>query len=108
MDILSSIYLHAVAVSALATVALLQILKLRLFPPTFANKYPVPTLIVLSVAAAIWTVLRSSVAPKTWTDWVVLTGTIGVVAALTYRTTIANWAELREIESKPLAATARR
>lgn len=98
MDILSSIYLHAVAVSALATVALLQILKLKLFPPTWANKYPVPSLIVLSIAAAVWTVVRSSVAPKTWTDWVVLTATIGVVAAITYRATIANWSELRSLE----------
>lgn len=98
MDIISSVFAHAVAVSALAVVALHQILKLKIVPSTFANRYPVPTLIVLSVIASVMAVWKTAVTPHTWTDWLVLVATIAVAAALTYRTTIANWAELRSLE----------
>lgn len=98
MDIISTVFAHAVALSALAVVALQEILKLKLVPLKWANKYPVPTLIVLSILASLVTVWQTTVSPASWTDWLILVGTIAVTAAFTYRTTIANWAELREME----------
>lgn len=98
MDILTNLFVHAVALSALAVVAIQQILKLNLVPLAFANKYPVPTLIILSVVASIVTVVTTPLVIQSWTDWLVLASTIAVTAALTYRTTLKNWAELRALE----------
>lgn len=98
MDIISNIFLHAVALSALAVVALHQILKLKIVPLSFANKYPVPSLIVLSIGASLVATWKTAVQPHSWTDWLVLVATIAVSAALTYRTTIQSWAQLRAME----------
>lgn len=100
MDIFTNLFAHAVALSALAIVAIQQILKLNLVPLAFANKYPVPTLILLSVGASIVTVLTTPINPHSWTDWLVLGGTIAVTAALTYRTTLKNWTQLRALEGE--------
>lgn len=98
MDIVSSVYAHAVAVSALSVVAVQELLKLRFIPVSFANKYPVPTNILLSVGASIVATLTNAVNPATWQDWIVLASTITVASALTYRATLHNWTELRSVE----------
>jgi len=98
MDILSSVYAHAVVLSALAVVALHQILKLNLVPLSFANRYPVPTLLVLSVLASIAVDLKGLIVPHSWTDWIILAATIAVTAGLSYRATLHDWIQLRDTE----------
>jgi hypothetical protein len=100
MDIFTTYFAHALVLSALAVVGVQQILKLKLIPIAFANRYPVPTLILLSIATSIIAVWRTALAPHAWTDWVVLVALVAVTAALTYRTTIANWSQLRAMEGE--------
>ncbi len=92
---------HITALAALAVVAIQQILKLRFVPVSFANRYPVPTLILLSVLASIFVVWTNKLAtPVAWTDWIALVATVAVVAAVTYNMTLRNWKELREVEGE--------
>jgi archaellum biogenesis protein FlaJ (TadC family) len=98
---------HAVAIAALAVVAVQQILKTIPFSLTdLVNTYPVPSLIILSIIAAIVTDFETQgdVRPHGWTNWITFVATIAVVAAIVYRTTIANWTQLRNLEStaKPM------
>lgn len=99
MDILSSVFTHAVALSALAVVAVEQTLKLKLVPVTFANRYPVPTLIVLSLIAAIIVDLQGTLQPQSVLDWVLLVVTTAVTAAITYNSTLRYWDDLRAMET---------
>lgn len=97
MDV--SFFTHAAALSALAVVGVHQILKLKFIPVGFANKYPVPTNILLSVIASIVAVWQGNAPhPVSWSDWVLLAGTVSVVAALTFNQLLRNWTELRETE----------
>lgn len=89
---------QATLLAALAVVGVQQFLKLRIIPLGFANKYPVPTLIVLAVIAAAIVVLQQGVVITAWTDWLILVASIAVIAALTYRTTLRDWQELRSLE----------
>jgi hypothetical protein len=98
MDIITNTFTHAVALSALAVVALHEILKLKFVPWGFVNKYPVLALILLSIGASAVVAWRTAVQPQTFADWVVLVATTAVTAALTYITTIKNWAQLRAME----------
>ncbi len=96
---MEDIITQATLVSALAVTGLLQLLKLKIIPTRFANDYPVPSLIVLSAGASVIASMVDAVNPTTWTDWLVLGAVIAVSSALTYRTTLQNWSELRELES---------
>lgn len=98
MDIFTTLFAHAVVFSALAVVVIQQVLKLKLIPLQFANKYPVPTVILLSIGASVVVVLKTAVQPHSWVDWAILIGTITVTAAITYNTTLRNWSELRSLE----------
>ena len=89
---------HVTVIAGLAVMAVQQILKLKFVPNQFANKYPVPTLIILSIGAAIVTVWTTSVQPRAWTDWIVFVTTIALVAAFTYNHTLKNWSDLRAME----------
>lgn len=89
---------HVGVLAGLAVLVLEQILKLKAVPVKVANKYPVPTLIVLSVLASAFVVWQDMVVANSWTDWVLLVSTVGVVAAVVYNHTIKNWSELREME----------
>lgn len=92
-------FTHATALAALAVVVLQQILKFKFVPVNFANKYPVPTNILLSIGAALYVVWQSDVpTPHVWTSWVQLVATISVVAAITYNMLLRNWTELRATE----------
>lgn len=93
-------FTHVTALSALGVIAVQQILKLNAIPTGFANRYPVPTLIVLSIISAILTVLfvPGAPQPQSWTDWLLLVVTIGVVAAIVYNHTLKNWTQLRAME----------
>lgn len=100
MEIFTNIFAIAVGLSALSVVAIQQILKAKIIPATFANKYPVPTNIALSIGAALFVVWRSTtLLPVKLTDWVILVATISVTAALTYNQLLKNWTELRATES---------
>lgn len=98
MDIISTIYAHAVALSALAVVALHQALKFKWIPWAFFNKYPVPGLILLSAGASAVVSWQTDVQPQSWTDWLVLGATIAVTSAITYLATVKNWREVRAME----------
>lgn len=90
---------HSVVLAGLAVMAVQQILKLKAVPIGIANRYPVPTLIVLSVVASFLAVWNDNVTrPHVWTSWVQLVATVAVVAAVTYNMTIKNWADLRAME----------
>lgn len=92
---------HVVVLGGLAVLLVQQILKLKLVPLAFANRYPVPTLIILSLVAAVVGVWSDVIAtPTAWTDWVQLVVTIGLVAAFTYNMTLRNWSQLRAMESE--------
>lgn len=92
---------HVTVLTGLAVMVLQQILTLRAVPIAFANRYPVPTLIILSVIASIVAVVLNKVPnPSSWTDWVLLVASIGVTAAVVYNHTIKNWAQLRAMEGE--------
>lgn len=93
------LFTHVTAIASLAVVAVQQILKLNFIPLSFANKYPVPTNIVLSVAAAIIAAWQTNTHPTTWTGWIAFVSVIAVVAAIIYNNTLRNWKELRDTES---------
>jgi hypothetical protein len=89
---------QATIITALATTGILQLLKLRIVPTNFVNKYPVPSLLVVSTLSAVLITAWNWVNPTGWKDWVVMVAVIAVSAALTYRTTLQNWTELRSLE----------
>lgn len=97
---LGALFTHAVALSALAVVAIQQFLKWKVIPVKFANKYPVPTLIVLSILASALVDWQGGAVIHTWGDFVLQAALVAVSAALTYRTTLKNWDALRATESQ--------
>ena len=92
-------FTQATALAAVGVVIVQQILKLKFIPAAFANRYPVPTNIVLSVIASIIAVWQSSTAtPVGWQGWLLLVTLTSVVAAIIYNNLLKNWTELRETE----------
>ena len=92
---------NVTVLTSLAVMVLQQILTLKVVPNGFANRYPVPTLAVLSSIAAFVAVWMDKVpTPQAWTDWVLLGATIAVTAAIVYNATIRNWAQLRSMEGE--------
>lgn len=97
---LSAFVNHVTVLTGLAVMAVQQILKFKIVPPKFANRYPVPTLIVLSVLGALVATWKTGlVTPVSWTDWVLLVASIGVTAAGVYNATVKHWTEVRDMES---------
>lgn len=90
---------NATLLAALAVVVVQQVLKLNAIPGTFANRWPVPTNIVLSVLAAVYVDRKDLVVAHTWTQWIGLVATVSIAAAITYNMTIKNWTQLRAMES---------
>lgn len=86
------------ALSGLAVLAVEQILKLKVVPTSFANRYPVLTNVGLSVVASCIAVWQDFVQPVVWTDWVLLVSTVAVVAAVVYNNTIRNAPEIKKLE----------
>lgn len=87
-------FTHAALLASGAVVIVQEVLKV--FPESFAAKYPVLTNIVLSVIAsliAVWQDLLKQ--PQAWTDWLLLVGTVSVVAAFVYNTLVKNREFLR-------------
>lgn len=91
---------HITLLTAGAVVVIQELLSLKFIPSSFANRFPIPTLIVLSTLAALLTVFLTNqqATPHTVGDWILLVSTIGVVAAVTYNHTIRQWTDLRAME----------
>lgn len=88
-------------VSGLAVVAAQQILKLKIIPLAFANRYPVPTNILLSIAASIIAVVTNNQStPDGALGWIVLISFTAVIAAIVYNNLLKNWAQLRQSEGE--------
>ena len=90
-------FTHAALLAAGAVTLATQVLKLKIIPIQFANKYPVPTNIILSVVASIF------ILPLHWSMAnlgadLVQVATIAVIAALTYNQLLARWSELKALE----------
>jgi hypothetical protein len=91
-------FTHTAALAALAVVAVQQILKLKIIPSQIANRYPVPTNIVLSVIAAVIATTQGDASPDGWTGWLLMIATVSVVASIVYNNTLKSWSELRSME----------
>lgn len=91
-------FLSQSAVVAAGVVLLVQeILKLKIVPISFANRYPVPTNILLSIVATLFLV------PVEWSfdnlgHLAVQIGTVAVTAAIAYNQLLRNWSELKASE----------
>jgi hypothetical protein len=86
--------------SGLAVLVIQQILKLNFIPVAFANRYPVPTVILLSIIASIVAVWRTAVTPHGFAQWTAFVGLIVLTAAVTYNVTFKNWTQLRATEGE--------
>lgn len=93
-------FTEVTALAALAVVAFQQILKLNVVPIFLANKYPVYTNIVLSIAASVFVQVQNLVNLVDWKDWVLHIATVAVVAAITYNMTLRNSPELQRYSRK--------
>ena len=88
-------------VSGFAVTIVQQILKSKIVPMSFANKYPVPTNIVLSVIASVVALYtQNALSVSSWLEIAATCGTVAVVAAVTYNQLLANWSELKETEGQ--------
>jgi hypothetical protein len=93
-------YLDGIVLQAAGAVVLVQqILKSKLVPLQFANRYPVPTNILLSILAAAF-IVKVDWSADNWINVIIQVVTIGVVAAITFNQLFGKWHELRETESK--------
>lgn len=91
-------FLSTAAITASAVVLLVQeILKLEVIPGTFANRWPVPTNLVLSIVATYF-VVQPDLALDNLPQLAVQVGTVAVVAAISYNQLVKPW--LKPIESK--------
>lgn len=86
--------------AGVGVLAVQQILKILPVSVTeFANRYPVPTNIALSVGAALFAVWQDFIQPVVWTDWVALIAVISATAAIIYNQLIGRWAQLKSMET---------
>lgn len=99
MDLLT----QASLVAASAVLIGQQILKLKIIPIGFANRYPVPTNLLLSVVATIivtnWTDITWEAG--NWDEIVRILTTISVGAAIAYNQLFGKWPELKASEGAP-------
>lgn len=90
---------QAVGLAAIAVVIVQQILKSKVIPIYFANKYPQLTNIILSGIAAVVVVWQTGIIlPVTIWEWIAYVGLISVVAAITYNNLVQNWSGVRATE----------
>jgi len=93
-------FLTQASLAAAGVVLLVQqILKLNIVPLAFANRYPVPTNILLSIVATVFIV------PINWSldnigDLALQIGTVAVVAAIAYNQLLGKWEQLRSAEGE--------
>lgn len=74
---------HSALLAAGAVVLVHEALKV--IPNSIAQRFPVVTNIALSIIASLVAVWQDTVThPQSWTDWLLLVGTVSVVAAIIY------------------------
>ncbi len=100
MDLLTQTAL--IAAAAVAVVQ--QILKLNIVPVAFANRYPVPTNILLSLIATV-IVMSTAITQIGWSaeNLPLILRTFVIVAvgaAIVYNQLIANWKQLKQAEGE--------
>lgn len=94
-------FARAVLLAGLATVGVQQVLRLKIVPVGFANRYPVLTNIILSIGASVLTVWQDNkIQPVVWTDWALLISMVAVTAAIVYNMVFRNWRELQAIQGE--------
>lgn len=86
--------------SAGAVVLVQQILKLNAIPVAFANKYPVPTNILLSIIAAVVVSWQDLMNLSSAWSYMAFIGTVAVLAAVTYNQLISRSDEIRSVEGE--------
>ena len=86
--------------SAGAVTIIQQVLKLRIVPIAFANRYPVPTNVILSVLAAVYVKWQDIVNLHSFGDWAAFVGVVAVVAAVTYNQLLGRSTELKSMEGE--------
>lgn len=99
MDILS----QATILAGGAVLLVQQILKLNIIPIAFANRYPVPTNLVLSLIATAVGVLPAAHIVWAWANLAVILRTFGLVAvgaAIAYNQLIGKWDQLKQAEGE--------
>jgi len=93
-------FLSTSALTAAGVVLLVQqILKLNIVPIAFANRYPVPTNLILSLIATVVIVNPSNIVnhvPAFLVQWFV----VGVVAAIGFNQLLGKWTQLRAAEGE--------
>ena len=93
-------FLTEASLAAAGVVLLVQqILKLNIVPLAFANRYPVPTNIILSVIATVFLVSIN------WSldnigDLALQIGSVAVIAAIAYNQLLGKWEQLRSAEGE--------
>lgn len=90
---------HSALVATGVVLLVQQILKLKIVPLAFANRYPVPTNIILSVVATVFLV------PMHWSfdnlgNLALQVGTVAVTAAIAFNQLLGKWDQLRSIEGE--------
>ena len=91
-------FTNATAIAALAVVVVQEVLKLKIVPSQVANRYPVPTNIVLSVGASLIVVWVGKIHPVGVNDWLLLLATVSVSAAIVYNALLAGWSQLKSMQ----------
>lgn len=95
------VHLAQVALLAAGAVTVAhEILKLKLVPLAFANRYPVPTNIILSVIAALIVKWQDLATLHSFGQWAAFIGLVAVIAAVTYNQLIGKSEELKSIEGE--------
>lgn len=77
-----------------------QFLKLKIIPLAFANRYPVPANIILSIVCAAVVVPLAGI-ELAWANWAVIVRTFGLVAvgaAIAYNQLLSKWPQLKASE----------
>lgn len=87
-----------VLLSAGAVTLVQQILKLKVVPIAFANRYPVPTNVILSAVAAVVVKWQDIVNLHSFGQWAAFIGIVAVVAAVTYNQLLSRSTELKSME----------
>jgi hypothetical protein len=92
---------QATILGAGAVLLVQQILKLNIVPLAFANRYPVPTNLLLSLIATVAVIIPTAHIVWDWANWAIILRTFGLVAvgaAVAYNQLVSKWDQLRRSE----------
>lgn len=99
MDVLT----QATILAASAVLLVQQILKLNIIPVAFANRYPVPTNLLLSLVATIVVTVPVVHVGWSWHNSPLILRTFGLVAvgaAIAYNQLLGKWEQLKQAEGE--------